>query len=152
MTDKEFRRLSRSQLIDIIYQLQLKQEELLADNEKLAKALADKRLRVSKAGNIAEAALDIHNVMQSAQDAAAHYWEEMQTRADNEYRQIIKKATEEASAITEKALREAAEIVVRAKSEDPSFSPAIEAVLNEYILDTILGEHRADRKSTGENA
>ena len=72
MTDKEFKRLSRSQLIDIIYQLQLKQNKLTADNEKLSKALADKRLRVSKAGNIAEAALEIHNVMQVAQDAATH--------------------------------------------------------------------------------
>ena len=33
MTDKEFKRLSRSQLIDIIYLLQLKQEELTAENE-----------------------------------------------------------------------------------------------------------------------
>ena len=32
--------------------------------------MADRRLRVSKAGNIAEAALEIHNVMQAAQDAA----------------------------------------------------------------------------------
>ena len=30
MTDKEFKKLSRSQLIDIIYQFQLKQEELIA--------------------------------------------------------------------------------------------------------------------------
>ena len=75
MTDKEFKRLSRSQLIEIIYQLQLKQDELTADNERLSKALADKRLRVSKAGNIAEAALEIHNVMQAAQDAATHYFE-----------------------------------------------------------------------------
>ena len=36
MTDKDFKRLSRSQLIDIIYQLQVKQEELTADNEKLS--------------------------------------------------------------------------------------------------------------------
>ena len=42
MTDKEFKRLSRSQLIEIIYQLQVKQEELTADNVKLAKAWADK--------------------------------------------------------------------------------------------------------------
>ena len=41
MTDKEFKRLSRSQLIEIIYQLQIKQEELTADNEKLSKALED---------------------------------------------------------------------------------------------------------------
>ena len=37
MTDKEFKRLSRSQLIDIIYQFQLKQEELTVENEKLSK-------------------------------------------------------------------------------------------------------------------
>ena len=59
MTDKEFKRLSRSQLIEIIYQFQLKQEELTAETERLSKALADKRLRVDKAGNIAEAALDL---------------------------------------------------------------------------------------------
>ena len=41
MTDKEFKRLSRAQLIDIIYELQLKQEELAAENERLSKALAD---------------------------------------------------------------------------------------------------------------
>ena len=97
MTDKEFKRLSRSQLIEIIYQLQLKQDELTADNEKLSKALADKRLRVSKAGNIAEAALEIHNVMQAAQDAAAHYVEEIQMRVDEEYQRILKKANNKAA-------------------------------------------------------
>ena len=39
MTDKEFKRLSRSQLIEIIYQLQIKQEELTNENEKLQKNL-----------------------------------------------------------------------------------------------------------------
>ena len=115
MTDKEFKRLSRSQLIDIIYQFQLKQEELVADNEKLSKALADKRLRVSKAGNIAEAALELHNVMQAAQDAADHYQEEIKIRANNEYRRILKGAKEKATKIIEKAQEEADEIVARAQ-------------------------------------
>ena len=115
MTDKEFKRLSRSQLIDIIYQLQLKQEELTADNEKLSKALADKRLRVSKAGNIAEAALEIHDVMQSAQDAADHYLEEIKIRSNDEYQRILKEAKEKAADIIEKAQQEAAEIVAQAK-------------------------------------
>ena len=48
MTDKEFKRLNRAQLIDIIYQLQLKHDELTAENENLTQALADKRLRISK--------------------------------------------------------------------------------------------------------
>ena len=132
MTDKEFKRLSRSQLIDIIYQLQLKQDELAADNENLSKALADKRLRVSKAGNIADAALEIHNVMQAAQDAAAHYVEEIQIRVDEEYQRILKKANNKAAAIIEEAKQAAAEIVAQAKKENPDYDPVVEANLEEH--------------------
>lgn len=132
MTDKEFKRLSRSQLIDIIYQLQLKQDELAADNENLSKALADKRLRVSKAGNIADAALEIHNVMQAAQDAAAHYVEEIQIRVDEEYQRILKKANNKATAIIEEAKKAAAEIVAQAKKENPVYDPVVEANLEEH--------------------
>ena len=132
MTDKEFKRLSRSQLIDIIYQLQLKQEELTAENEKLSKALADKRLRVSKAGNIAEAALEIHNVMQAAQDAATHYLEEIKTRADHEYRRTMKTAKDKAAEILAKAQREAAEIVAQAQTPHLSSDAALEAIMKEF--------------------
>ena len=79
MTDKEFKRLSRSQLIDIMYQLQLKQEELIKENQNLKEALEDKRTHLRQAGNIAEASLAIHNVMQAAQDAASQYLEEIRT-------------------------------------------------------------------------
>ena len=142
MTDKEFKRLSRSQLIDIIYQLQLKQEELAADNARLSKALDDKRLRVSNAGNIAEAALEIHNVMKAAQDAADHYLEEIETRANHEYREILKEAKESASEIIEKAHEEANKIIARARSEMPKYNAVIEAILLDYHV---------DQQSTGEN-
>ena len=132
MTDKEFKRLGRSQLIDIIYQLQLKQEELIADNEKLSKALEDKRLLVSEAGNIAEAALEIHNVMQAAQDAATHYLEEMKLRCDEECQQILKKAKDDACAIIEKAQQDAAEIVLKADNVDSDYDPVVEAILKEW--------------------
>ena len=114
MTDKEFRRLSRSQLIDIIYQLQLKQEELTAENERLSNALDDKRLRISKVGNIAEAALEIHNVMQSAQDAAALYLEEIRIMRDE--------TAEECQRLLEQAQKEAADIAARAEKAQPKTS------------------------------
>ena len=135
MTDKEFKRLNRSQLIDIIYQLQLKQEELTAENEKLSKALADKRLRVSKAGNIADAALEIHNVMQAAQDAAAHYVEEIQMRVDEEYQRILKKANNKAAVIIEEAKQAATEIIAQAKKENSDYDFVVEADLEEYTFD-----------------
>lgn len=132
MTDKEFKRLSRSQLIDIIYQLQLKQEELTADNEKLSKALADKRLLVSEAGNLAEAALEIHNVMQAAQDAAAHYLEEIRLRCDEAYQQTLKKAEDEAAAILAKAQQEAAEMMAKANNANSDYDSLVESILKEW--------------------
>ena len=110
MTDKEFKRLSRSQLIDIIYQLQLRQEELTAENEKLSRELADRRLRVAKVGNLAEAALELHDVMKAAQEAADHYVEEIQARTDQKCQRILKAAMEEADAIIAQARKETAGI------------------------------------------
>lgn len=109
MTDKEFKKLSRSQLIDIIYQFQLKQEELIAENERLTKELADKRLRMTQAGNIAEAALAVNNVMQHAQDAAQQYLDEI--------RAMHSELEEECNGIRRKAMEEAAEIIAQARRE-----------------------------------
>ena len=109
MTDKEFKRLSRSQLIEIIYQFQLKQDELIAENERLSKELADKRLRIKQAGNIAEAALAVNNVMQDAQNAAQQYLDEI--------RVMHGELEAECAAIRQKAVDEAAEILARARKE-----------------------------------
>lgn len=132
MTDKEFKRLSRSQLIEIIYQLQIKQEELIADNERLSQSLADKRIRVDNTGNIAEAALGIHNVLQAAQNAAEHYLKEIQIRANDEHKRILKEAQDEAAAIIAKAQKEAAEITSRATAVDSGDDLIVEAILREW--------------------
>ena len=124
MTDKEFHRLSRAQLIDIIYQFQMKQEELVAENEQLKKALADRRVRVSEAGNLAEAALAIHNVMQSAQDAAALYLEEV--------RIMQEETREECQRLLESAKAEAELILTRAREGKAMVDPALEAIIEEF--------------------
>lgn len=79
MTDKEFKRLSRAQLIDIIYRFQLQVDELTEENQNLKRKLADKRLRLNKAGNIARAALEINNCFSNAQKAAEQYLNEIRT-------------------------------------------------------------------------
>ena len=107
MTDKEFKRLSRSQLIDIIYQYQLQVDKLTEQNQELERGLEDKRLRLSNVGNIAEAALEINDCFRSAQSAAEQYLEEIKA---------IREETEaERQRILAQARAEAAEIVSRAK-------------------------------------
>ena len=119
MTDKEFKRLSRSQLIDIIYQLQLKQKELEAENKKLKAELADKRIRMHQAGNIAEASLAVHKVMEAAQAAADQYLEEIR---------LMKAEAEKACRIVvEKAQRATADMAKYAGDD-----AAVEAILKEY--------------------
>ena len=109
MTDKEFKWLNRGQLIDIIYQFQLKQDELIAENARLAKALEEKRLRIEQAGNIAEAALAVNHVMQAAQNAAQQYLDEIRMRHSE--------LDAECARIRSEALAEAAEILGRAQKE-----------------------------------
>ena len=124
MTDREFKRLSRSQLIDIIYQLQIKQKELEDENLKLKEELADKRIRMHQAGNIAEASLAIHNVMQAAQDASSQYLEEIR---------IMRTETEEkCQRLLEKAQKDADDIVVQTSKHRPSSDDALEAIMKEF--------------------
>ena len=124
MTNKEFKRLSRPQLIDIIYQLQVKQDELTAENERLKEALADKRLRVRNAGNRAEAALEIHHVMQSAQDAATHYLEEIQN--------MRRETEEECRRLLEKTEKDAENIIALAREGKASYNAELEAIMKEF--------------------
>ena len=124
MTDKEFKWLGRSQLIDIIYQLQLKTEELEAENQKLKEALEDKRIRMDRAGNIAEAALEINRVMMIAQSAADQYLGEiriLRAEAEASCQQLIKEAKQEA-----------AEIIAQAQARGTTIDNAVEAIIEEF--------------------
>lgn len=126
MTDKEFKRLSRSQLIEIIYQFQIKVEELTQENQDLQAALEDKRLRITQAGNIAEAALSVNNVMQSAQNAAQQYLDEIRalhSETEETCRAIRKDAVAEADAIIARARAEAASMVKNAANENQESPP-----------------------------
>lgn len=102
MTDKEFKRLGRAQLIDIIYQLQLQVDQLSEQNRSLEQALEDKRLRISNTGNLAEAVLVINDCIQAAQNAADQYLSEIKTmreEAEADREQILANARAQAQAI-----------------------------------------------------
>ena len=124
MTDKEFKRLSRAQLIEIIYQLQLQIDKLNEEKQALENELEDKRLRLQSAGNIAEAALEINDCFRSAQNAAEQYLNEIKAireETDTERQRILKEAKAEAEAI-----------IAGAKNTQGDYDSAIEAILKEF--------------------
>ena len=75
--EKELKKLSRRELVDIIYQMkkneQQKQEEIAA----LEEALQEKRIRLSEAGSVAEAAAEITQIFSAAQKTADLYLQEI---------------------------------------------------------------------------
>ena len=73
MTDKELRRLSRAELIDLLFELQTQNEALAAQNQEFAAQLENRQLEMREAGSIAEAALRVNGVFEAAQAAADQY-------------------------------------------------------------------------------
>ena len=134
MTDKEFKQLNRAQLIDIIYQLQLQIDELTEQNHSLQIALADKRLRINNAGNIAEAALQVNEFFRSAQNAAEQYLNE------------IKAIYDETDAEREQFHKEIVAMRSKAEAEQMQLRNEIEAVRSKTELERkqILAAARAE--------
>ena len=146
MTDKEFKRLNRAQLIDIIYQFQLKIDTLTEQKKELERELADKRLRLNNAGNIADAALEINDCFRSAQNAAEQYLNEIKaireeteaqrhrilSETQEQRERILSETQEERQRIIAEAQAEAEVIIAGSKKARDDYDAAIETILQEY--------------------
>lgn len=86
MTDKELRRMSRAQLIDLLIEQTERNDQLQARLENLEKQVKNNTIMISSAGSIADAAQELNRVLTSADrgqeapvadNAADRHYEEM---------------------------------------------------------------------------
>lgn len=77
MTDKELRRLTKGDLIEIIYKMKKTEEELRVKLEASDARLRERNLKIEKAGSIAEAAISVNGVFEAAQKAADDYLQQV---------------------------------------------------------------------------
>ena len=95
MVNKELKRLSRRELVDIIYQMKKNEQQMQEEIAALQEALEDKRIRLSAAGSVAEAATSITEVFSAAQKTADLYLYEiscMKEEAERECAKMIEEA------------------------------------------------------------
>lgn len=115
---RELKNLNRGELIEIIYQLKKSEQELQSENESLRKQLEMKRVAVSEAGSLAEAALSLTDIFSNAQAAADIYLSEIAQRR-NEIEQdcsgIVSEAQKKADDILRDAVIQRDAIVSEAK-------------------------------------
>ena len=94
MISKELKRLSRRELVDIIYQLKKNEQDMQEEIESLKTELQDKRIRISTAGSIADAAMSVTNVFSTAQMTADIYLREISCMREDTDRECAKKIEE----------------------------------------------------------
>ncbi|MCD8126758.1 MAG: DNA repair protein [Clostridiales bacterium] len=82
MAEKELRKMSRTELIEIIYALQQNERSLREENEDLRRRLEDKTIRIENAGSIAEAALSLNRIFEDAQAAAQQYLDSLRAAVE----------------------------------------------------------------------
>ena len=78
MTDKELRKLSRTDLLDMLLTLKKENDQLRRKVEQLQSQIDSRTIRVENAGSIAEASLQLNGVFESAQAACGQYVENIQ--------------------------------------------------------------------------
>lgn len=85
MLNKELSKLSRRELMDIIYQMKKNEQQMQEELASLRESLEEKRIRLSEAGSVAEAAVSVSNVFSAAQMSADLYLQEVaRMREDTE--------------------------------------------------------------------
>ena len=120
MISKELKKLSRKELVDIIYQLKKNEQERREEVAALEQALQEKRIRVSVAGSIAEAATDITQIFSVAQSTADLYLREisfMKERTEQECATKIEAANKKVEEILAEAKRQIDEMNDRYKAD-----------------------------------
>lgn len=83
MTDKELKRLSRRELLEMLI-VQTRRVELLEKRlEEANQKLADRSLLIADCGSLAEAVMKLNGVFEAAQNAADQYLENIRLMQQN---------------------------------------------------------------------
>lgn len=101
MTDKEFKRLSKGELIEIIYQMKVTETQLRAALDEANAKLEDRRLKLENAGSIAEAVVRLNGIFETAQKTADEYLEQIYSAFPAAEQPVVPVAEQSATPETE---------------------------------------------------
>ena len=108
MKDRELRRLSRTDLLELLLAQRRENEQLRCILDQTQAQLADRTIRIDQAGSIAEASLQLSGIFEAAQDSCQYYVDNIRQLSErqNEICQQMEKETSEKCAQKEQETRE----------------------------------------------
>lgn len=149
MTDKELRRLSRSELLEMLIRQTQENEKLSQELQQCRAELDERRITAEKAGSIAQAALKLNGVFEAAQAAADQYVASVQQMSGDQIREETRRQVEglvvkaqqydaklrtEADAYSQKTRAEADAYSRQVRTEADAYSQKTRTEAEDYSL------------------
>ena len=142
MTEKELRRLSRADLLEMLIDQSEQLQELKTKYEQAEQALQQRQLSIQNAGSIAEAALQLSGVFDAAQDAADQYLDNVRALAEHEERRtqaimeqsgrMLLEAEKRCEKMESETKIACAEMVAKAKAESQAYWEEVQSKLEAF--------------------
>lgn len=108
MTGKEMKKLRREELLEMLIEQTKRGDDLEQEIAGLRQKLESREIVLQEAGTLADAALQLNDIFEAADCAAAQYLENVQKLAERQ-KEALERAEEETRRRTEQQLSEAAE-------------------------------------------
>ena len=127
MTDKELKKLSRAELLEMLIEQSKRADELQAKLDKAEEELNSRQLKVDEAGSIAEAAIKVSGIFDAAQQASARYLESIEVLASQKERdalraqQILEETQTKCAAMWEETQNQCKKMVEKAKRDSMDY-------------------------------
>lgn len=84
MTERELRRLSRADLLELLLAQRRENEQLRCILDQTQTQLADRTIKIDKAGSIAEASLQLSGIFNAAQDSCQYYMDNIRLLSERQ--------------------------------------------------------------------
>ena len=84
MTERELKKLSRADLLELLLNERRENERLRQQLEEAEQKLEDRRIQLEQAGSIAEAALQLNGVFAAAEAAAEQYLDSVRSLTEEQ--------------------------------------------------------------------
>ena len=149
MTDKELRRLSRTDLLELLLAQRRENEQLRCILDQTQAQLADRTIQIDKAGSIAEASLQLSGIFTAAQDSCQYYLDNIKLLSERQ--SVVCQQMEQET--KEKCDRMVAEAEVKAQACWENCSAKIKQLVDSFeglqqVMDTYSAFSRKSSEPT----
>lgn len=129
MNNNELKRLNRTELLELLLAESKRNRELEKTLQQVKEQLADRELRVERAGTLAEAAMSVNQVFEAADAAAAQYLAGLRMKseeADRAAAELLAKTRRQCETMLRQAELKAEVIVSEAKLQAKKYAEQAE--------------------------